>query len=159
MRYGAGWRGIYLLRGEALFTVTPGPYRSLAPTSPAVCRVVCRPLEGTRDVAVTVAQGAVDVIEISGAQTAARDGLTEDESSPASIGRLEGWPDDFSRNRKRSTGHPQASPAARAWVSNTLARFTIADQDAVLDVLQTNFGIHYRRAGEHCIRLKSQQRR
>ena len=38
-------------------------------------------------------------------------------------------------------------------------RFRIGDLDAVLDVLQTNFGIQARRVNDQSIRLESERRR
>ena len=192
-------RTIRLLKGEALFSVTPDPQRPFdVYASDRMVRAVGTAFDvhldgGQLDVVVT--KGVVDVAEVNQQRTTTRRKPPEGqgESSSSSLGWLKAGE---MTSVRRGSDHIEVQQLAdpelqrkMAWQKGYLSfsgeplsevveqmnryspvmlaigdpklasiaiggRFRIGDLDAVLDVLQTNFGIQAHRVGEHEIRLE-----
>jgi transmembrane sensor len=199
--YSGDSRTIHLLKGEALFSVTPDakrPFEVYAAESVvrAVGTAFAVHLDGSK-VDVTVTKGVVDVVEVSPSHTTARHKQLKGDSPSSSLGRLKAgemtsvgsgsdhievqqlaepelqrkmaWQEGYLAfsgeplsevieqvNRYSAVtlelGDPKLAPIAIG------GRFRIGDLDAVLDVLDTNFGIHAYRVDDHLIRLESKTR-
>jgi transmembrane sensor len=195
-------RRIRLLRGEALFVVTPDVKRAFEVyVADNVVRAVGTAfavhLDGSA-VDVTVTKGVVDVAEVGSVQAKSGDQPFENGPPQPSLGRLKaGQISTFGSGVNHIDVHQLAEPELRrrmAWREGYLAfsgeplsevieqvnryspvilqigdpklvsipiggRFRIGDLDAILDVLQTNFGIHSYRVNERNIRLESERPR
>lgn len=194
-------RRIRLLRGEALFSVTPEPSRPFEvyvadSTVRAVGTAFAIQLEGGK-VDVTVTKGIVDVAQGGSAPTLPSDASSPQTAQSPKRGRLKAGE---TTRLDAGTDHIEVRELAEpelqrrmAWREGYLAfsgeplsevieqvnryspvtlkigdpklttlaiggRFRIGDLDAVLEVLQTNFGIRSYQIDNNNIRLESERR-